>query len=162
MNNFRFTQKGFSLLEVLIATVVLAIGLVGIASLQLTSSVRTESSLHRGHAAELAREIFERMRVNYVEAKAGNYDIVTLPVITLNCEGATTNCTPEQMRDHDLRVWSARVAGLLPGSDASITTSPDDGENPVTIGIAMQWDQSRGEHAAVSETFVFKLMGLSL
>lgn len=162
MKSSHFSQKGFSLLEVLIATVVLAIGLVGIASLQLTSNVHTESSLHRGHAAELAREIFERMRTNYVQTMAGNYDIGTLPVLAMDCEGAAKNCTPEQVREHDLRVWGERVAGLLPGSDASITTGPDDGENPVTINITMQWDQSRGQHAAVSETFVFKLMGLSL
>lgn len=155
-------QAGFSLLEVLIATIVLAIGLLGVASLQLSSNAHTEAGLQRSHAAGLAREIFERMRINYVEAKAGNYDIGTLPVLTTDCEGAAVECTPEQIKEHDLRVWSERVTALLPGSDASISTGPDDGENSVDITITMQWDQSRGQNPVVSESFSFRLMGLNL
>lgn len=158
----RLRQSGFSLLEVLIATVVLAIGLVGIASLQLKSSVYTESSLHRSNASGLAREIFERMRVNYIASKAGQYDIGTLPTYTTNCEGVDLDCTPEQLREHDLRVWSHRLTNSLPGADASIITGPDDGENSVDIAVTIEWDQSRGQRVAVNQTFAFKLMGLSL
>ena len=158
----RARQSGFSLLEVLIATIILSIGLVGIATLQLTGSAFTESSLHRSHASELAREIFERVRANYVESKAGNYDITTLSATTTDCNGTAANCTRDQLRDHDLRAWGTRVTALLPGADASITTGPDDDENPVEISITMEWDQSRGQRPVVSETFTFKLMGLNI
>jgi type IV pilus assembly protein PilV len=156
----RRSQSGFSLLEVLIALVVLAIGLLGIASLQITSSQYSESGLHRSQASALARELFERMRVNPVEAKAGQYDIATLPSLVTNCESAEAECTPAQLREHDLRVWSGRVATLLPGADAAITTSEDNGEDPVDITITLQWDNSRGQRAAVVQSFSFQLMGL--
>ena len=152
-------QKGFSLLEVAIATIIVAIGLVGIASLQLTSNVYSEASLQRSHASVLAREIFERMRVNHVVAKAGNYDIASLPTATDRCGGADTNCTVEQLKDHDLTVWSFRVRSLLPGSDAVITTSEDDGQMPVDVAVTLLWDQNRGQSPQASETFNFKLMG---
>lgn len=158
----RFRQQGFTLLEVLVATLVIAVGLLGIASLQLTNGIYGQSSMHRTQASSLAQELFERMRVNFVQAKAGNYDIGTLPVLTTDCGGAEANCTPSEMTEHDLRVWSARVNSLLPGADASITTGPNDGENPVDITFTMTWDRNQGQDAAITETFTFKLMGLSL
>ena len=140
--------------------VIMAIGLIGIAKLQITSNVYTESGLHRSQASSLALEIFERMRVNTSEAKAGSYDIIALPTSTTNCEGSDAECTPTQIKDHDLRAWSSRITTLLPGADASITTSPDNGKDPVDITITIEWDQSRGQRPAVSEAFTFRLMGL--
>ncbi|MBT8064712.1 MAG: type IV pilus modification protein PilV [Xanthomonadales bacterium] len=159
MRATRTKNGGFSLLEVLIATVLMAVGLIGVASLQLTSSVFTESGLHRSHASTLAQEIFERMHVNHREAKAGSYDIATLPTGTASCGGSGADCTPLQLKDHDLLAWSARVNALLPGADAWIVTGADDDENPVDIAITLVWSQNRGTSPANTETFNFKLMG---
>jgi type IV pilus assembly protein PilV len=161
-------QGGFSLLEVMISVIILAIGVIGIAALQLTTSVYNESSLHRSQAATLAREMVERMRINLDEAKAGNYDITTLPSLTRNCTGSTKNCTPTQMKDHDLRVWSARVTSLLPSANASINT--DTSTDPVEITLHLSWDESRGQRTdancldsnSTCQDFVFKLFGLGL
>jgi type IV pilus assembly protein PilV len=161
MFSHRTKVHGFTLLEVLVATVIVSLGLLGIASLQLANGLYGQSSADRTQASMLAQELFERMRVNYFEAKAGNYDIDTLPVLTTDCGGATADCTPDQMRDHDLRVWSARVSSLLPDADASISTGPNDGENPVDIVFTMSWEQNRGQDAAITETFTFQLMGLN-
>ncbi len=159
MRTMNSTNGGFSLLEVLIATVLMSIGLIGVASLQLTSSVYTESGLHRSHASTLAQEVFERMRINYREAKAGSYDIATLPTGTSSCGGTGADCTPSQLKDHDLLAWASRVNALLPGADAWIITGPDDGENPVDIAITLVWSQNRGASPANTETFNFQLMG---
>ena len=150
---------GFSLLEVLIAVLVLAVGLLGIASLQLASHSFTESSMHRSQASTLAREMFERMRVNPAETKAGSYDITTLPTLSTDCEQAEGDCTPAELRQHDLRVWSERIATLLPGADASITTSANNGVDPVVVQITLQWNDSRGQRPLVSQSFSFELKG---
>ena len=73
--------------------------------------------------------------------------------------GSGADCTPEQLRDHDLLAWADRVNALLPGADAWIITGADDGENPVDIAITMVWSQNRGFSPANTETFNFKLMG---
>lgn len=156
----RSRQIGFSLLEVMIAVVIMSVGMLGIAALQTTSSVFTESSMHRGQAATLAVEIVERMRVNVTEAKAGNYDISGLPTLTINCIGPSKDCSTSEMKDHDLRVWSGRVAALLPSGDATINSGADNGTDPVDITVTLQWDDSRGRNALVSEAFAFKLEGL--
>lgn len=154
--------RGFSLLEVLLATVILAIGLLGIAALQVTTNVYTESGLRRGQAAALSREIVERMRVNVSEARGGNYDFVTLPAFSTTCAGVAANCTAAELREHDLRLWSARVTALLPSGNATIATLPDppDPALPSQISITLRWDESRGERALVQQVFEFELFGV--
>lgn len=167
MRTPRFGRNGFSLLEVLVAVVIMAIGVIGIAGLQITSSVYSESSMHRSNASALAREIVERMRANIDDAKAGGYSISSLPTLTTNCKGNTQDCSPAQMRQHDLRIWSARVTALLPGGDATIVTGADNGTDPVDITVTMGWDDSRGQRTGVCpgnnptcQSFSFKLLGL--
>ena len=154
-------QAGFSLLEVLIAVVVLSVGVLGISALQTTSSVFTESAFYRGQAASLATEIVERMRSNVTEAKAGGYNITSLPTLTRNCVGPEKDCAPEDIKNHDLRVWSNRVANLLPSGTATISAGTDNGSDPVDITVTLQWDDSRGRNSPVTETFVFQLKGLN-
>lgn len=160
-------QRGFSLLEVLIAVLVVGVGVLGITALQVTSNVYNESSMHRGQAAMLAREIIERMRVNVDEAKAGNYDISVLPTYTTDCTGAATDCTHQGIMEHDLRLWSARVVALLPSGTATISTA-DPTVDPVIITVTLSWAvrRSAGKLTASSDTrtvtqaFTFELHGL--
>jgi type IV pilus assembly protein PilV len=168
MRSNRARNSGFSLLEVLIAVVILAIGAIGIASLQLTSSVYNESSLHRSQASGLARELVERMRANQSRAKSGDYDFSVLPSgLTQNCEGSSANCSSVEMVSHDLRVWSSRVAFLLPGGSASVAT--DSAVSPPQITVTLGWlsrahrgllesdDSGEPEPIATSQVFVFEL-----
>ncbi|MDX1461356.1 MAG: type IV pilus modification protein PilV [Xanthomonadales bacterium] len=159
-------EKGFSLLEVLIAVLILAIGVIGIAALQMTTSMYQESSMYRGQVAMLSREIIERMQLNVDAAKGGAYNISTLPTgLTTNCKSATANCSTGDMVSHDLREWSARVADVLPGGDASIAT--DTSTDPVQITLTLKWDEARGQRlddsdkvVLTEQAFVFQLYGL--
>jgi len=163
-------RRGFTLLEVLIAVVILSVGLLGIAALQVTTSAYNASGLYRSQAAALSREIVERMRVNVDEARAGGYDLSTLPSYATNCEGTAATCSAAQMREHDLRLWAARVTAMLPSSDAAIATQPDatdPGNRPATVTVTLSWDESRGERVddsdnviPVQQQFVFELFGL--
>ncbi len=162
MNNHSSKQKGFSLLEVVVSVFIISVGVIGIAGLQLTTSVYAESSLHRSQAASLAREIVERMRQNLDEAKAGGYDFSTLPSKTRSCKGNSKNCSAAQLRDYDEKVWAARVTSLLPGGDAAISTGADNSTDPVQIVVTLQWDENRGQQNLVSQAFTFELYGLAI
>ena len=58
-------NTGFTLIEVLIAMIVLAVGLLGLAGLQATSLRNNQSAYNRIKATQLAYDIADRMRANY-------------------------------------------------------------------------------------------------
>jgi len=111
--------RGMTLIEVLVALLVLAIGLLGLAGLQLTGLKANHSAYLRSQATLLAQDITERMRVNRSAALNGSYD---------NC-AAYPDCSD----------WQNSVAALLGAGATGVITR--DG-NRVTVCI--EWDDSRG------------------
>ncbi len=71
-------QKGFSLIEVLTALLVLAVGLLGQMALQVTSISSNQSSYYRSQAAILANDFADRMRLNPSAVSNGTYDAVVV------------------------------------------------------------------------------------
>jgi type IV pilus assembly protein PilV len=71
-------QRGFSLLEVLVAVLVLSIGLLGLAGLYAVGLRSVDSANLRTQATILAEDMLERMRANREAATAGAYDIANL------------------------------------------------------------------------------------
>lgn len=170
MNNFK-AQGGFTLLEVLIAAIVMAIGLIGIAALQVTSAKYAESATQRGQAATLAQELVERVRLNLGEARDGNYDFTSLPDPEGGPDCETSACDPANMRAYDLAVWSGRLQATLPNPAASIvTTAPASALDPATITISIGWDNSRGRQVSANcigakpacDSYTYSLMGIEL
>ena len=107
-------NTGFTLIEVLIAMIVLAVGLLGLAGLQATSLRNNQSAYNRIKATQLAYEIADRMRANYTEAKnlTGNMYILLLarqPRQQWQIARATTGCTPAQMALNDLFEWNQAI-----------------------------------------------------
>lgn len=109
--------SGFTLLEVLIAVFVLAIGVLGLAALQITSKQAGAEASQRTIAAHLAFDLLERMRLSsrgtpsplgsYVTLGASLSGADSLPSVT-DCE--TGSCTPDQLAAFDL--WSVYSAAL--------------------------------------------------
>ncbi|VEH30404.1 type IV pilus modification protein PilV [Legionella sainthelensi] len=75
VSNLGVRQKGLSLIEVLVAFVILAIGMLGIASMLILSSKANNSSYAKQQAVQCAYDIFDKMRANYQAAINGNYNI---------------------------------------------------------------------------------------
>ncbi|HSP31767.1 MAG TPA: type IV pilus modification protein PilV, partial [Halomonas sp.] len=68
-------QRGFTMLEVLVSMIVIAIGLLGYAGLQATSMKNGNTAYLRSQATMLSHDIVERMRVNRAVALTGTYNI---------------------------------------------------------------------------------------
>ncbi len=121
-------QRGFSLIEVLVALVVLAIGLLGLASLQMMSIKFNSDSYLRTQATTLAYDIADRMRVNSAATRAGNYTSATKADADAKkaafdaCVGSTCNCYAggncgtANLATYDLGTWYQRVEAALPGA----------------------------------------------
>lgn len=123
-------QSGFSLLEVLIALLVLSIGLLGLAALQTTSLRSNQMATMRTLATQLAYDMTDRMRANPTGLAAQDYVIAT---------NETPASTPVTRADNDLTEWRAQIA-RLPGALSSITRSAGP---PVTHVITVYWDEER-------------------
>ena len=106
--------RGFTLVEVLVALVVLAVGLLGVAVLIVGSLRGTRLALERTQAANLASDMLERIRAN---AAAGNaYDTTDGtpdPRPEPACERGDDRCEPAVMASHDLARWLEAVARRL-------------------------------------------------
>jgi type IV pilus assembly protein PilV len=139
----RSAQAGFSLIEVLVTVVVLAIGLLGLAGLQINGLRYTHSAYFRSQATILAEDILDRMRANRAAAEAGNYiiGIGTSPG-TASCEGTSANCTSDQMAGADLYEWKQVLSKTLPQGNGSVARQGDG------FRVVVQWDDSRGADAA--------------
>lgn len=113
-------SSGFSLLEVLIAMVVLSIGLLGIAGLQATSKRTSYEALQRTTAVMLTRDIIERMRTNPDQIAAYNGTVDTTTITHNDCSAAT--CTPVQLAAYDLFEWQQAILGASELSDTGVNT----------------------------------------
>lgn len=122
-------QCGFSLIEVLVTLVVLAIGLLSLAALQIATLKNNNSALSRFEATTLAYEILDRMRANRTPALQGNYDVA------LNA--AAPSCST--IASCDLRDWLTALAGNLPAGDGTIVVNGR--QATVTVQWLENWDE---------------------
>lgn len=133
----RKPQSGFTLLEVLITMVVMALGLLGYAGLQMASLKNSASAYQRSQATILAYDMIDRMRANKAQAVGGAYSIVM---------GASPGGSG--VAGADLIDWKTLVQNALPGGDAQITV-----DAAGNVLITIQWADKRDRSASANSTF---------
>lgn len=124
--------RGFTMIEVLIALFVLAIGLLGLAGMKAASMQASYASFGRTQGLNLAYEIVDRMRANRDAALNEDYDRALGDAVP-GCAGVLADC--------DLREWLLNVQASLPDGDGSVDVDPATGE----VFVQTQWDPSRVE-----------------
>ena len=139
----RRRQKGFTLVEVLVALLILAVGILGFAALQVTALRGGSSSHLRSQAVLIAYDVMDRLRANRNAAIAGNYNIAL-------GDAAPIGDGNPPLADDDLADWYNTYLALLPDSGAQISC---DTEAFCTVTIV--WNDSRIDPAAVAAQFVF-------
>ena len=115
-------EAGFSIIEVLVALLVLAIGLLGLAALQAQGLRFNHDAYVRSQATNLAYDIVDRMRVN--RANVANY---TVPDPALGCDPTVASV------NMDLTCWYESLAATLPGGDGLITANATANFYDVTV-----------------------------
>jgi type IV pilus assembly protein PilV len=107
----RARQQGFTLIEVLISTLVLTVGLLGIAAMQMVSFQTNQSAYMRSQATFLAQDILDRMRANQRGYRSTTvYDLIDttntggIPS-SPGCKDGDVGCSPAQMGVEDIREW---------------------------------------------------------
>ena len=147
INNKR-RQRGFSLLEVLIAILVLSIGLLGLAQMQSIGLRSTHGAYLRTQATLLSGEILDSMRANLTAARKGEYNVDF---------GETPTGTT--IADDDVNAWLTNLDPLLPNGQIQIKTNPDPNLNPDTttsdVTIAIRWNEIRHQNETIAQPKTF-------
>jgi type IV pilus assembly protein PilV len=154
-------QRGFSLIEALVAFLILSVGLLGIASLQLLSLKAGHTAALRTVAVIKTEEMFERIRNNPVVVL--NYIVLAGdPGDNNGCTGGgAVACNQAQMARDDIYNWKADLKTSLPnnaGTTASIDVqAPVPGVNPTaTVTITINW-QERNQETQVMDTMSYSV-----
>ena len=101
--------SGFSLLEVLVASTVFALGLAGFAALLLASITGSTQAHREGIASMAVASLAEQIRLN---PTALHRYLDPPEQISLICAGIT-QCTPEQQADYDFRLWQLELSNRI-------------------------------------------------
>ncbi|WP_265288509.1 type IV pilus modification protein PilV [Verminephrobacter eiseniae] len=147
----RQCARGVTLVEVMVAIVVLSIGLLGIAGLQAATMKYKINTWARSSASTLLSDLSERVRINpdaagssfaepgvntksayIIGATWAAQQSAALNPVTPDCETAT--CTSSQRAAHDLQVWRQRVRNNLPQGAALIS-----GDRKIGLTVTMMW-----------------------
>jgi len=142
--------RGFTLIEVLVAMVIMSIGMLGIAGLYVHSMQAGRTSVLRHNAVTLAGDIADRIRANpragpaYALAGANN-----------NCVGGGIDCTPGEMGANDIFLWDQQAAATLPNGAVNIVFN--NGVVPPTYQITVTWTEP-GE--VLSYSFTIPVLGI--
>jgi type IV pilus assembly protein PilV len=134
----RRTAQGFTLVEVLVALVIFAVGLLGIAALHIESLNAGRTALNRTQAVELASDLADRIRANREACVSGGAcEYEGAGAVTAACE-TTTGCTPAELAMTDIYRWRAIGATQLPGFAATVVWTEG---TPNLYVITVQWTE---------------------
>lgn len=132
------THKGFSLVEALVAIVVLSVGLLGVASVQLSTLKLNQVAQQRSIAQLAINTMTDRMRSNLPGVRAGNYafsfsydDVFANKPAPVNC---TSACTSQQIASFHLERWISELNAMLPEGRGIITGAANG-----TFRISVMW-----------------------
>ncbi len=133
---FRKREFGFSLVEVMVALVIMSVGMLGIAGLYVQSMQAGRTSMFRHHAVNLAGDIADRIRAN--PTAGASYAAAGAPN---SCVGMGINCTPVQMAANDIDVWGDQADKTLPGGAVVVVFTAAAGATPPTYQITVTWTE---------------------
>ncbi|MGQ3001808.1 MAG: type IV pilus modification protein PilV [Hydrogenophaga sp.] len=147
MNNKASSQRGVSLIEALVALLVLALGIMGMAGIQTRTLVESRTTNSRALALQMADDLLDRMQAN--SALRINPPAVSpylaawgaLAAAPVNC--FTTGCNGAQLAAFDLVQWKASLARVLPGGDARVFRSNTDATQ---FGILIGWTETQAKN----------------
>ncbi len=133
------TQSGFSMVEVLVALVVLAIGLLGIAALYLNSLQSGRTAIYRTQAINLAADLADRIRMNRTAQASYGSLFADTEAVVATCS-TTGGCSDADLASTDLATWKDTVAQQLPnGQGQVVVTAPVGAGEPATYVVTVQW-----------------------
>lgn len=162
-------SRGFSMIELLVAVLVMGIGVLGITGLQMVSLQNNREALVRSEAISLAYDMMDRVRANPMGAPVGaaynGVDLTDAPAGAVDCVNAA--CTAAEMVTFDIAVWKCqlgnwndeatctdyRADAVIPAEDDQPGLPDGDGSIAVDangiVTVTVQWTGPNGDDQTV-------------
>lgn len=145
-------QNGVSLMESLIAVVVLAAALLGMLGMQMRTLTNTQDSVRRTQAIRLIDDLSERMKaqpdaIGQASQITMNWDAAVQTTGLDDC--ATTPCTAKKLIRYEANRWLSSVKENLPLGQARVFSVTGD---PRQLGVMLAWrvnDKDAADSAAL-------------
>lgn len=141
------SQGGFSLIEVLVSILVLGLGMLGAAGLQLATLRSNQYTAQSSVATQLVRdyeEITQMMRSSSISTSEGTSALAAVDTATdttaNDCKGSSANCDSAALAAFMLKDWKARVKNDLPGGRAKVCRDSAPKETSGTNAGLYRWD----------------------
>lgn len=145
----RSNQAGTSLIEMLIVMVIFAVGILGVAALQIVGNRGNSAAIQRTSATILAYDIFEAMRSNRTAASNGEY----------NFTSGSSIPTGSTVAQQDLNKWLTEIAARLPSGTASISNPAFNLGDAGIVTVTVTWDERRNKQTSSASTTNFAVSG---
>jgi type IV pilus assembly protein PilV len=150
-------SRGVTMIEALVALVILSVGMLGIAGLYVSGIKAGRSALLRTQAVNLASDMADRIRANRRAQDAYDIDSYAGAPAEQGCIGAA--CTPEELAEDDLARWIAAVQATLPGRplaevDVQFVDVAGDAADRYTVSVT--WHEA-GEEQPSTYTLVVEV-----
>ncbi|MBT2972124.1 MAG: type IV pilus modification protein PilV [gamma proteobacterium symbiont of Ctena orbiculata] len=162
-------SRGMTLVEVLIAAVVIAVGLLGVASLQINALQSTTEAQNRSKAIDIIAALADRVWANPAPGGIAAYNNAIpvdpctvapdqpLPIIercAMSPDGdinAVSECTPAEMAAYDLWEVNCELQSIIPGAILNISCPAPDCAQMVPITVNISWQaQNRNPEVGVT------------
>ena len=143
-----FSQRGIGLIEILVALLVLAIGILGFVALQYRAVEATSEATYRIQAMNIARDLAERIRVN--RSALSTYQAQTSDATAQKQAGKsclTNACTATEWADFDVSEVTNRAASLGMTVNMMTCSGNSDGRNCIYVA----WGDTSATNDAASE-----------
>ena len=165
----RKLHRGITLIEVLVAMVVMSIGMLGIAGLQVATVKFQQGSRVRGMLSPMLSDIASRIRSNSDQAGnnavtgatytssyalSGTWDAQQSTTLTVStdCEKAGVSCSTSERSSYDMIAWRQRVRAALPQGAALLS-----GDRASGFQVTFMWlDKSLTDKGNKSDSVLIK------
>lgn len=148
------SQKGFNLIESMVATLVISVGLLGVVGMQMLAMKGTGNAFHQGQASTFVKSLFEKMRSNPQGVIDGHYIAnsndpaqFSCGPLAMNCEDGSTECNAKELAQSDLYFSvcgygdnkSGSIRKVLLNGSFEITCTTGSCEDQ--ISFTLKWDE---------------------
>ena len=134
-------MRGFSMIEVLVAFLLLSFGILGLSGLQMNALKNNQSALQRSQASMLAYYLMDAMRANREAALNGDYNLGSVDV---SGDDHGTICSAPSgaaLANNDHAHWFDAVKLALGDADTTCAAIACDGDG--NCGVVIEWEDTR-------------------